>query len=315
MNFKPSATLETSRQRARIITGIRNFFHSHQYLEVETPILSRYAVTDVQLDSFSSRFMSTSEDLYLSTSPEYHMKRLLAAGYGPIFQITKAFRNDELGTNHNPEFTILEWYKPNSDHHGLMDEIDLLLDSVMEKEDSIRMSYRDLFQTVLEIDPVNTTISKLQLICADYGYSNQSDDRDELLDFLMTGPVENWIRKNHKRLFIYNYPKSQAALAKIDSLNPDYANRFELYLDGLEIANGFYELSDPDEQRRRFQEDNRKRRDLGKAEMVIDPNLIAALESGLPDCAGVALGLDRLVMMILGLKSITDIICFPMERA
>jgi len=298
-----------------MLRHIRDYFAEQQVLEVETPVLTAAGVSDPHIDSFMLPAQwgdSRTAGFFLQTSPEYAMKRLLAAGSGPIYQIARVFRAGEVGRRHSPEFSLLEWYRPGFDHHQLMDEVEELLARLLSLETRAeRIAYGELFDQYLGIDPLQATVSELRHCAEDHLVSlhNPVVDRDTWLDLLFSHVIEPRLAERQARMvFVHDYPASQAALARIDERG--LAARFELYLDGVELANGYHELVDADEQRRRFIEDNRRRRDLGKVEMPVDECLLQALESGLPDCAGVALGLDRLVMCAAGVDNLAQVISF-----
>jgi lysyl-tRNA synthetase class 2 len=309
------------KKRSAIIARIRQFFAERAVWEVDTPALSQAAVTDVHLHSFSTSLVgpgfAKGLPLYLMTSPEFHMKRLLAAGSGAIYQISKAFRNEEAGRYHNPEFTMLEWYRPDFDHHQLMDEMDALLQAVLKCQGATRMSYQAAFQSCTGLCPLRADIDQLRALAATQGLADITEDetdKDTLLQLLFSVMVEPNIGQQAPA-FVYDFPASQAALAKISEADPRVAHRFEVYFQGIELANGFYELQDAQEQRRRFEADNAMRVARGLRPQPIDQHLLAALDAGLPDCAGVALGIDRLVMLALGCDHIDAVTAFPVSRA
>lgn len=318
MNWQPTTTIETLKQRAAILQNIRQFFLNKHYLEVETPSLSLATVTDPNLHSFKTTFQN--KTFYLQTSPEYAMKRLLCHGSGPIFQICKAFRDDELGKQHNPEFTMIEWYRPGFDHHELMNEIDEFLQTIAHTSKANKISYKDIFLTLFDINPLDASIEQLETIARKnidiHVEPHQQHDRDFWLYLLMSHLVEPALAKEIPT-FIFDFPPSQAALARIakNKDNELVAERFEVYLNGMELANGFHELSNADEQKNRFQHEQQLRQEHQLAFVPYDQHLIAALSHGLPDCAGVALGIDRLIMLILKKKSIDEVISFPVDRA
>lgn len=319
-DWRPAASLETLRLRAGILARIRSFFATRQVMEVETPVLGAASVTDPYIASLhvAGALPGDGSPLWLQTSPEYAMKRLLAAGSGPIYQLTRAFRSAELGTWHNPEFTMLEWYRPEFDHHDLMQEVyDLVRGILGSRGKASVIPYREVFQSILGLDPFQTDVSHLRDQCLisglDQGAMNGLD-RDALLDFLFSQRIQP--RLGYREIvFVTDYPPSQAALARISESEFPVAERFEMFIEGVELANGYHELTDPAEQRLRFEADRRKRERLGLAPMSPDPRLLEALQSGLPDCAGVALGLDRLVALAAGLDGIHDAIAFPQDRA
>ncbi|ACS97655.1 elongation factor P--(R)-beta-lysine ligase [Aggregatibacter aphrophilus NJ8700] len=317
--WQPTASVKNLLTRAKLLAEIRRFFTDRGLLEVETPVLSEFGVTDVHLATFSTEFISPfgeqSKTLWLSTSPEYHMKRLLAAGSGPIFQIGKVFRNEEAGNRHNPEFTMLEWYRPHFDMYRLINEVDDLLQQILECPPAESMSYQFAFQQYVGLDPLSADLSELvekaekhQLIGA------ENESRDTLLQFLFSTVVEPQIGQEAP-VVVYHFPASQAALAQISSEDLRVAERFEFYYKGLELANGFHELSDAREQLRRFQQDNLQREKMGLPVRAIDTRLLAALQAGIPNCSGVALGVDRLLMIAMGTESIREVISFAIDNA
>jgi len=320
-NWRPSASIEILKQRALILQKIRHFFAVRDVLEVDTPTLSHGTVTDEHLHSFSTQFThpfaTHACTLYLQTSPEFAMKRLLSAGSGAIYQICKSFRNEETGRFHNPEFTMLEWYRPDFDHVQLMTEIDELMQMVLGCEIAQRVTYQDIFKQHLSCDPLTATLADLKTLAKQYGYGElaaSENNKDTLLMLLFSQHVEPQIGQD-RPCFVMDFPASQAALAKISATNSLVAERFELYFRGIELANGFHELTDGPEQTRRFQQDNAKRQSNGLDPMPIDENFIAALNFGLPNCAGVALGIDRLLMLALSCSKIEQVIAFENSRA
>jgi lysyl-tRNA synthetase class 2 len=320
-NWRPSASIEAIRQRAVVLQKIRQFFAARDVLEVDTPALSHAAVTDEHLHSFSTQFTHPfspqTSTLYLQTSPEFAMKRLLCAGSGAIYQICKSFRNEESGRFHNPEFTMLEWYRPGFDHLKLMSEIDELIQMVVGSDSAERVTYQDVFKQYLGYCPLTATLTDIKTLASQYGYAElaaNENDKDTLLMLLFSQHVEPHIGQD-RPCFVIDFPASQAALARISPTNPLVAERFELYFQGIELANGFHELTDGPEQLRRFEQDNVKRQHMGLEIMPIDHNFIAAIDYGLPACAGVALGIDRLLMLALNYSEIDQVIAFENSRA
>lgn len=320
-SWSPTAEVALLRRRAELLARIRGFFAERGVLEVDTPTLAAAGVTDVHLENFVTRFtgpgMAEGMDLYLQTSPEFHMKRLLAAGSGPIYQICKAYRNEESGRLHNPEFTMLEWYRPGFDHHRLMDEMAELLQAVLGCGEPERMSYGAAFEQALGVCPLSATLAELRIAGQGLGADELlalEDDRDTLLQLLFALGVEPVIGQQVPCL-VYDFPASQAALARISPADARVAERFEVYFKGIELANGFHELSDAVEQRARFEQDNQQRLARGLTAKPVDAYLLAALQAGLPDCAGVALGVDRLIMLALGAERLEQVIAFPVTRA
>jgi len=311
--------------RAELLAQIRKFFAVRNVLEVETPVLAAATASDLHIQSWKTKntWGQNNQALYLQTSPEYAMKRLLASGSGAIYQLAKAFRFEETSDRHNPEFTLLEWYQPGYSLSRLMDEVEALLHLVTQGAaqrtapltDIPRFSYRELFQQNLEIDPHKISNDDLeQLAKREISLVAQGLSRTDYLQLILSQIIEPNMRDNW---FLYDYPEEQAALAQVktDNAGVKVAQRFELFCSGMEIANGYYELTDPVEQRRRFESDLDKRQKTNRALVPIDENLIAALESGLPDCAGVALGVDRLLMIATGAKSISEVISFTTDLA
>ncbi len=316
-DWQPSASFEMLGLRAQVLRRIREFMAQHAILEVETPVLIHSAVSDPNIQSFSTGFHNPNqpgeEKLYLHTSPEYAMKRLLAAGSGPIYQIIRVFRDYESGKLHNPEFTLLEWYQPGYDYHILMDEVDELIHKLGFKR-TIRMSYGEVFEDYTGIDPHQTDFIELQQMAIQNGLHTSVNDKSVLLDFIFS----NMIAQNlgHAQpAFIYNYPACQCDLAKLNNSNPPQAERFELFISGIEIANGFNELCDAGEQRKRFEQEVRHRSLTDKTDHTIDQRLLDAMKSGLPECAGVAIGIDRLLMVLKGCDDIKLVIAFPVDKA
>jgi lysyl-tRNA synthetase class 2 len=315
-SWQPTATISALKKRAEIINLIRMFFRERNVLEVETPLLSQTSVTDPHVLSIPAIFQnhaSKAETVFLQTSPEYAMKRLLAAGSGPIYQIGKAFRQGDLGRIHNPEFTMLEWYRPGFDHHALMDEMDALLQMVLHTPSAMRLSYQAAFEKFVGINPHIATQDEL-LKCAKQNgidfVGSLSTEINLWLDLLLTHCIEPRMDQD-RPIFLYDYPVKQAALAKIrHEENPPVASRFEVYFKGIELANGFHELQNAEEQRARFERDLIYRQQHGIAPVPIDEHFLAALASGLPDCSGVALGVDRLVMLALQYEKLADVMSF-----
>ena len=319
--WPPTASLVALQQRAQVLSHIRDFFAQRQVLEVDTPTMARAGVTDVHLNNFITEFVGPGAahglSLYLQTSPEFHMKRMLAAGYGAIYQICKAYRNEESGRLHNPEFTMLEWYRPDFDHHQLMDEMADLLQLVLTCGEPTRITYQAAFIAVLGVCPLTGSLAELRQAGIGLGADNLLDteqDRDTLLQLLFALGVEPKIGQTAP-CFVYDFPASQAALARISPADPRVAERFEVYFKGIELANGFHELTDATEQAERFAQDNKLRADRQLPPRPIDEYLLQALQAGLPNCAGVALGIDRLVMLAIGAERLEQVMAFPVSRA
>lgn len=320
-HWQPSANIDVLRQRADILKKIRQFFDERDVLEVDTPALCHGSVTDLNLRAFSCQFddplSPNVTQLYLQTSPEFAMKRLLCAGSGAIYQLSKAFRNEEAGRLHNPEFTMLEWYRPDYDHYMLMDEVEILACSILGTDKARRLTYQQAFKQILHFDPLLDDMHNLKALCDSLGYAElaaNENDVDVLLNLLFSQHIEPAISQD-TLCFVYDFPASQAALAKLNSTNPLVAERFELYYKGVELANGFNELSDVKEQRRRFEVDNHKRQQAGLPTIAVDEFFLSALQHGLPACAGVAMGIDRLVMLALDCQQISEVLAFGYANA
>lgn len=331
--WQPTATMQALRERAAIMQKIRCFFAERDVLEVETPCLSGHTITDPYIEAMQTVHtlmgVAHSRTLYLQTSPEYAMKRLLANGSGDIFQLAKAFRDDEVGRIHNPEFTLLEWYRVGFSMQQLIDEVERLLCLTLRLDGVEQFTYAELFLHHLQFDPLNIDVTSLVSVCDKRGLrdyinslknnlqksANTHNDvllKDSLLQVLFSTFIEPHVGQDCP-LVLTHFPASQAALATLTS-NGQTANRFEVYYKGIELANGFDELRDVYSQRKRFEQDNQKRRALGLHEKPIDTHFIAALESGLPQCAGVALGVDRLLMLALDKAGISEVMSFTHQN-
>jgi len=321
--WRPAAPFSMLQARAALLQRLRAFFATAGVLEVETPACSIHAATDPALDSLCTRFVGPGHaaglPLYLHSSPEPAMKRLLAAGSGPIYQVCRVYRNGECGRLHNPEFSLLEWYRPSFDHHRLMDEVAALVCALADRQlPQRRMSYAELFQEYLDLDAHGSGVAELRARALALEVPGadalELPGRDAWLDLLLTHRIEPQLPAEWMT-FVYDYPASQAALARVRPGTPPLAERFELYLGGMELANGFHELGDAAEQERRFQADLAVRRARGQPLLPMDRHLLAALQAGLPDCAGVALGVDRLLMWLTGARHIDQVLPFPLARA
>jgi elongation factor P--(R)-beta-lysine ligase len=312
--WEPTADLNILHLRARIYKKIRCFFEQREVLEVETPILSGACVPDLNIEPFYTDYHGPNpKRLFLQTSPELAMKRLLAAGTGPIFQICKVFRDGEAGRSHHPEFTLLEWYRPGFNKKDLIEEVDVFLQTLLHSRPAKRLRYATLFKRYTGLHPLNTPLSVLQTYAAKFGLSDVSTlDRDTCLQLILSVQIEPHLGQDRPTV-ITDFPSTQAALARKRVDQPQWAERFEVYVQGIELANGFYELTDPVEQRQRFEADLRQRQALNLPTYPLDEAFLAALKSGLPDCAGVALGLDRLLMLIAGVSDINQVLALPVE--
>lgn len=311
--FAPTCSRETWIKRQALMAKVRDFFVRRNALEVETPVLSAYGGTDPQLDYFEIE----DPKRFMMTSPEFHMKRLLAANFGDIFQITKSFRKDEFGGHHNNEFSMVEWYRVGMPQEKLMDEVeDLVSEIIGTKLNARRTRWIDAFKNYAGIDPFCENLSDFADACAardvPVPVGSETLTREEWWDYMMVFLVEPALASNGPE-FILDYPPSQAALAQTytDADGRVWARRFELFVDQVELCNGYTELTDAVEQRRRFNADLDIRRAMNKPLPPLDERFLAALESGMPACSGVALGLDRLFMLALGKEEIADVILFP----
>ncbi|MDY7115651.1 EF-P lysine aminoacylase EpmA [Halomonas sp. SSL-5] len=325
VDWRPTATIETLRERARLLGEVRAFFAERGVLEVETPVLGRGGSTDVHLASLSAEATTPAgrERLWLQTSPEFAMKRLLAAGAGPIFQLARCFRDGEVGRRHNLEFTMLEWYRPGFTLDALIEESAELVRCVLGRElgDEAgplrRRRYRDLFRETLDIDPFTAPLGELRRMAEEQGGLAMGEaPRDDCLDLLLSFAIEPQLGRGGIDVVV-DYPASQAALARRHRDPEDgewVASRFELYLEGLELANGYDELTDATEQAARFAEDNAARRAAGLPAVDVDARLVAALEHGMPEGSGVALGIDRLIQLALGKSSVAEVMAFATPR-
>ena len=322
VKWKPTADITTLKRRAQYLADVRLFFADRGVWEVETPILSTAAPTAPYLDSFTTDYSpvgsQSKQTHYLQTSPEFAMKRLLAAGSGSIYQIARVFRNGEQSRKHSPEFTMLEWYRTELTLHQLIDEVNALLQNVFQFDPIIRLSYRCIFEFFLKINVLSCSDDEIKHCALERINSLPDDfetDRDGYLELLMSYVIELRLAALNCPLFIYDFPASQSQLAKIkvDQQGNKVADRFELYIDGVELANGYNELLDADELRQRFKADNQQRREQGKPEVEIDENLLAAMQDGLPECSGVAIGFDRLLMLVMDNKDIKTVQSFIFE--
>lgn len=317
--WQPTASIENLNKRAELNKTIRQFFYERGVTEVETPLMASAPVTDPFIHALETtcKVPGGIQTFYLQTSPEYAMKRLLAAGSGSIYQLCKAFRNDEMGGKHNPEFTMLEWYRVGFTDFDLMQEIDALLQLTLHCQPAEYISYQDAFMQALNINPHSISDEALREITEQKigSIANFTPSRNDCLDLLFSQVIEPTIARI-RPAFIYNYPISQAALARrrmVDGI--EVAARFEVYYQGIELANGYYELTDAKEQRKRFEADIVARKQQGLPVVPIDEKFMAATVHGLPDCAGVALGFDRLCMLALEAKHIEQVIAIPLNRA
>jgi lysyl-tRNA synthetase class 2 len=324
-DWRPTASRERLALRAALLARTRAFFAARAVMEVDTPALVNAAVTDTHIHSVSVDVSGgvtspgvTPQAMFLHTSPEYAMKRLLAAGMGDIYQICHVARGFEQSRVHNTEFTLVEWYRLGFDLGALMDEVEALMRALCPVHPALRLpaqrlSYREVFQRHTGLDPLAASLPQLLAVVAHLGYQTPGP-RDELLDLIMGAVIGPQLGQAYLT-FVHGYPASQAALARLDPIDPRTAHRFELYMNGLELANGFHELAAADEQRARFAQNRHERQQRGLPVHRMDERLLAALGAGLPDCAGVALGFDRVVMLAAGAAHIEEVLPFPTQTA
>ena len=326
-NWQPTASFEALRLRAALNARIRSFFAERNVTEVETPVLSMAGNTNPNIASFSLTFSGRTDGAprtrWLRTSPEYSLKRLLAAGFGDCYELGRVFRDGEAGARHNPEFTMLEWYRVGYDHRALILEAASLVDAALalvgRKAHHVEVSYHELYRQRLGLDPHTSSEREMRAALGDIVIDPTGLTRDDWLDLLMTHRLQPSFPAD-QLLAVHDYPASQCALARVRDGGDvgdgvAVAERFELYLGPLEVANGYHELADADEQARRFDNDRRLRAQRGESAPPRDEHLLAALAAGFPDCAGVALGVDRLMMAMLGTDRIADVLAFDFSRA
>jgi len=312
-DWQPTASTERLQARARLLRDIRWYFSERNILEVETPLISMAGNTDPEIQS-----VRIDTGGYLRTSPEFALKRLLAAGSGDIFELGRVFRAGESGRSHNPEFTMLEWYRTGFNYHQLMDEVATLVrhcgGGKFDQWPLEKLTYKQLFKRHLDLDPFTAEVPELSAAAKKHGISDIELDRKQWLDLLISLVIQPAF-PGECLTFVYDFPAEQAALARIRPGEPLIAERFELYLGQTELANGYQELTDADEQKRRFDAENKQREKRGQLTCQIDHHLITALEHGLPECAGVALGVDRLLMSLCDAEMISEVTAFPFSRA
>lgn len=316
-----SALLHALRQRAALNAMVRRFFAQREVLEVETPILSAAGNTEPNIDSFHTDFSghrdAGARRRWLRTSPEFPLKRLLAAGVGDCYELGRVFRNGEAGGRHNPEFTMLEWYRVGWDHHRLIDETAELVQQALALVGRVAtlqvIDYRTLYLQRVGVDPFEASIAQLRLPLAGIQIDAAGLGRDDWLDLLMTHCIQPHFDDTVMTV-VHDWPASQAALARIRDDTPPRAERFELYLGPVELANGYHELGDAQEQRARFEADHARRQARGDVLPPLDEALLAALPA-MPACAGVAVGVDRLLMAMQRTPRIADVLAFEFSRA
>jgi lysyl-tRNA synthetase class 2 len=323
-DFAPTASWANLQLRAELMRRLRDFFDRRGFLEVETPLLSHDTVVDRHLDPLPVKIFDdpraphVGRTMWLQTSPEFAMKRLMATGADAIYQATRSFRAGERGRLHNVEFTIVEWYRRGDSMQAGIELLSELADHLLGLGPAEPISYREAFVQHVGIDPLTAEVLALARAARDGGLSLPDGipetDRDAWLDLLLVGCVEPHLGCGPPTI-LYDYPATQAALAVVRNENPPVAERFELYVRGMELANGYHELTDPEVLRNRIATNNRQRGSDGKYQLPESNRLITALEHGLPACTGVALGFDRLVMVAAGAESLAEVMAFPEERA
>jgi elongation factor P--(R)-beta-lysine ligase len=318
----PEQLLSALKLRARLYAQIRRFFAQRNVIEVETPILSSAANTDPHIQSFVTKFSGSVDgaprERWLRTSSEFAQKRLLVAGIGDCYELGRVFRDGEKGERHNPEFTMLEWYRIGWDHRMLIDEAVVLVQEALTLNAKTarvyKCAYRELFIGALGIDPLVAKETDLREALGDVRIDGAGLTRDDWLDLLLTHRIQPAFPADRITI-VFDYPVSQCALAKVRLGDPPVAERFELYLGKLELANGYNELTEAAEQRVRFERDIARRSERGLAQLPMDENLLQALQQGIPNCAGVALGIERLLMAVTGTDDIDDVLAFPFAQA
>jgi lysyl-tRNA synthetase class 2 len=316
VTWKPSSGVAVARQRAAMLERARSFFRSRGVLEVDTPALSRYTASDPNIESL--RVAGPREaTLYLQTSPESFMKRLLADGYPDIYAICRVFRDGESGRLHQPEFTMVEWYRHGFGLRAMIDETVAFIAGVLQQpelKDAATLEFETAFRRFAGVEPLTASLDELaDAAAADAGLRESlGDDRDAWLDLLLSTRVAPNFA-DRQLTVLRHFPASQAALARICPADDRLADRFEVFHGAIELANGFVELRRPDEQRRRMHADLSSRHASARRPVPLDEPLLAALESGLPDCAGVAVGFERLLMLATGAADIRDILTFAFD--
>lgn len=322
LNWQPSCSLELIQLRAKLLHEIRTYFYVNNVLEVETPLLCHSVGTDPYLEYFTSHYSIPSRDYYLQSSPEFAMKRLLAANTGSIYQITKAFRNGESGRYHNPEFTLLEWYRTGFDLQQLMDDVESLLTPLLTvgccSGKAERITYVDVFKNYTGLNALQFDAAEYQACADKLGFPEATQlcalDHAAWLDFLFSHVVQQHLGVA-RLCMVFDYPACLPSLARLKLNDTRVVERVELFIDGVELGNGFFELTDVNEQIRRFDQDIMHRKNNGAVKIDKDERFLAALHSGLPDCSGIAIGIDRLLMIISQKSAIDEVLAFPIENA
>lgn len=320
LHWQPSASRELLLARARLLAGVREYFALERVLEVETPMVSAASIPEPNIPSLKVS-PAAGGDYWLHTSPEFPMKRLLAAGSGDIYQICRVFRDGELGDKHNPEFTMLEWYRLGLDQAAMMNEVERLLRHLcavfsVPVTTFNSLSYQQAFVDAIDLDPLQCSLDELKVAAERHTSAvplGMPNNKDAWLDWLLSQCVT--VQFEAKQFtYLTQYPASQAALAKLDETGLT-AQRFEVFYGELELANGFHELTDAEQQAQRFEQENLRREQQGQSQIALDQKLLAAMRAGLPPCSGVALGLDRLLMVLTGQDRLEQVIAFPHHLA
>ena len=325
-DFLPSASIEMLRQRAEIMRRLRTFFDDREFFEVETPLLSHDTVVDRYIDPVSipkieltNSARDSERRLWMQTSPEFSMKRLIVAGAEAVYQIGKCFRKGEKGAKHNPEFTMLEWYRAGDNLQAGMELLAELVETILQLPKTCMLSYRETFLKFAKLDPFEASISRMRTVLEEHGVSidqfdMEASDRDCWLNLILSEVIEQHLG-TEQPVIVYDWPASQSALAIVRAEDAPVAERFEIYVDGVELANGYHELLDPDELSSRNSINNQARLKDGNRILPESSRLLDAMRHGMPQCAGVALGVDRLVMLATGANTIDEVIAFPIDRA
>ncbi|MEE9424827.1 MAG: EF-P lysine aminoacylase EpmA [Methylococcales bacterium] len=320
-DWQPACSLDILQFRAQMLSQLRVFFAQRNVLEVETPALYPFTNPDPMIEGFEVlETQHHSDSLHLQTSPEFSMKRLLAAGSGAIYQICRAYRKSESGRYHNPEFTILEWYRPGYTLHQLMKEVTELLVEVLPvsclPHQAVYLTYQSVFSKAVGIDPLSASLNDFESAAETLGYPEAqmicADNRSAWLDFMFSHVVQPDLQLQ-RIVFVYNYPACQSALARLHPQQPEVAERVEVFINGVELGNGFQELTDSKEQRQRFIQQQRERIEHGMTVPSLDEDFLAALDAGIPETAGIAIGLDRLLMSACSMDTISQVLTFPLR--
>jgi len=318
-NLKSQCPLHTLKQSAFLLAKIRQYFAQNNVLEVETPILSSAGNTDIHIDSFTSNSINSAyECTYLRTSPEFPLKRLLCSGIGDVYELGKVFRQGEVSKTHNIEFTLLEWYRINFDYLDLIQDVTSLFEFIFSSFEMPKLKFKtvtfsEVFKNTFNIDVKQVCVSEINQLSQANGYSGSALSKDEGLDYLFATCIQPSFDANTVT-FISHYPASQAALAQINPQDPSTALRFEVFYQGIELGNGYQELTDAEELHQRFIKDNNYRKNNNMPEVPIDKQLLSGMQYGLPACSGIAIGVDRLLMAVMKIDRIDEVLSFSAEN-